>query len=213
MPGRGEGADEERRRSGRPYNTVDAPRLTRAFFGRDAREVARELLYKLIIRRTAAGELLAGRVVEVEAYLGAGDPASHAARGETARNAPMFGPPGFAYVYLIYGMWSCLNVVTGPAGAPAAVLLRAAAPLPPSPFAGDIRAASGPGRLCRAFAVDTRLNREDLVSGAALWLADDGAQPEEIVAAPRVGVDYAGPAAEWPWRFLVARHPAVSKPP
>jgi DNA-3-methyladenine glycosylase len=184
-------------------------RLPRDFYARDTVLIARELLGKLVSRRLPGGELLLGRIVETEAYSGPEDRASHASRGLTPRTRLMFGPPGIAYVYQIYGMWFCLNAVTGPEGFPAAVLLRAAA-LPGAP-----RAAAGPGKLCRALSIDKRQNGADLVLGEELWLADDGLRPSEeaIAAAPRVGVDYAGEWAERPWRFFLSDHPEVSVRP
>jgi DNA-3-methyladenine glycosylase len=179
-------------------------RLPRAFYDRDTRVVARELLGKLLVRGGRRA-----RIVETEAYHGPDDAAAHSFGGPTPRSAIMFGPPGVAYVYLIYGMWSCLNVVTGPAGFPSAVLIRAAALEEPG---ADPREAAGPGKLCRALAIDRALNGADLVAGQALWLGDDGAAAAGAVrAGRRVGVDYAGEWAERPWRYWIADHPAVSK--
>lgn len=182
--------------------------LPRSFYEQDTLSVARALLGKLIVRRLPEG-LFAARIVETEAYHGPEDRASHAFRGLTRRTAPMFGPAGFSYVYQIYGMWFCLNAVTGPEGFPAAVLLRAASPLTET----EKRALSGPGKLCRAMAIDKRLNQIDLTTPKDLWLADDGhhTPPESIAAAARIGVDYAGEWAQKPWRFFLKNHPDVSR--
>jgi DNA-3-methyladenine glycosylase len=151
----------------------------------------------------------AGRIVETEAYLGPHDLAAHSARGRTPRTEVMFGPPGHAYVYFIYGFWNLMNVVTGPPGVPQAVLLRALEPL-----AGLTGRTWGPGLLCRALHIDRRLNGADL-RGDALWLE----QPRRRAAAPRIaratriGVDYAGDWAQRPWRFFDRDSPFVSTAP
>ena len=199
------------------------PELTRDFFNRDAVTVARELLGKLLIRRDGR-TLLTGRIVEDEAYLGAEDPAAHAFAGRTARNFVLFGPPGRAYVYFIYGNHYCLNVSCLPDGQGECVLFRAMEPvfgvkamararglrLPPTPSAAQLRMiSSGPGRMAEAFGI-TRLrdNDKDLTSRRSdLWLADDGYRPERIVATPRIGITK---AVDRPLRFAVARNPYVS---
>jgi DNA-3-methyladenine glycosylase len=181
-------------------------RLTRSFYRRPALVVARDLLGRVLCRRGPDGEVLRGRVVEVEAYDGPDDRASHAWRGRTARNTPMFAAGGIAYVYQIYGMHFCLNVVTGERDWPAAVLLRAAE----APAEGT--SASGPGRLCRAFGIDRALDGQTL-AGRTLWLEEGLAVDEAAVrATPRIGVDYAGRSACRPYRFLIRDHPAVSGP-
>jgi DNA-3-methyladenine glycosylase len=184
-------------------------RIPRAFYERDTVEVARDLLGKVLSRRLHGGAVVQGRIVETEAYHGPDDRASHAFRGRTPRTSIMFGPPGIAYVYQIYGVWFCLNAVTMSDGFPAAVLVRGVH------LAGDDeRAGAGPGKLCRAMDIDRRLNGEDLVRGDALWLEDDGAPaPARIRAGRRIGVDYAGRWASRPWRFWIDAHPAVSKLP
>ena len=157
-----------------------------------------------LVHATPQG-LRAGRIVEVEAYLGADDPASHAARGLTPRNAPMFGPPGHAYVYRIYGLHDCFNVVTGAAGEPMAVLVRAAEveALPP----GAYPRADGPGRLCRAFGISRVHDRADLCSAGPgrLWIATGPAVPDAVGATPRIGV-----ADRQPLRLFDPASPAVS---
>jgi DNA-3-methyladenine glycosylase len=143
--------------------------------------------------------------VETEAYVGPDDRASHASRGRTARTALMFGPPGIAYVYLVYGMHYCLNAVTEPEGHPAAVLIRALEPL-----AGIDGPTNGPGRLCRALGLGRLDNGADLTAGPLCFTA--GPTPTgAVVAAPRVGVGYAGAWALKPWRFYLAESRWVSR--
>lgn len=181
------------------------PRLGPEFYRRDTLEVARELLGAVLCRRLPDGAVLRGKLVEVEAYDGPRDRASHAARGRTTRNAPMFGAGGIAYVYLVYGMYHCLNVVTGEESYPAAVLLRAAEPPTPG------LTASGPGRLARAFRIDRRLDGASLC-GPELWLERGERVPDRSVRrTARIGVAYAGWWARRRYRFLIAGHPAVSR--
>jgi DNA-3-methyladenine glycosylase len=179
--------------------------LPPAFYRRSAMQVARDLLGRRLCRRLPDGRVLAGRIVEVEAYDGPDDRASHARAGLTARTAPMFEPGGIAYVYLVYGMHHCLNVVTGDAGYPAAILVRAAeSPLPDA-------SASGPGRLTRAFAIDRSLDGASLL-GPELWLEVGAPVPDRAVArTPRIGVDYAGVWARRRMRLLIRGNPAVSR--
>ncbi len=187
--------------------TRDLTPLPRAFYGRDAETVARDLLGTRLAHRVG-GLLRVGRVVETEAYLGTHDLAAHSSRGRTARTEVMFGPPGFAYVYLIYGMHHCLNVVTDAPGTAAAVLIRAL-----EPVENLDGATNGPGRLCKAMAIDKTRNGHDLV-GRDLFLSAPaaGAGPFAVVARPRVGVDYAGDWAEKLLRFYIEGNPYVSKP-
>jgi DNA-3-methyladenine glycosylase len=196
--------------------------LARDFFNRDPRLVGRELLGKLLIRREGRKRLV-GRVVEVEAYLGKDDPAAHSFRGPTPRNLIMFGPPGFAYIYFIYGNHYCLNVSCQPKGQAGAVLFRALEPL-----AGlqemarsrdmtiasdrDLRLlTSGPGRMAEAFGVTReRDNGKDLTSPrSGLWLADDGFIPPRVLATKRIGITK---AADHLWRYVIAGNPFVSGP-
>jgi len=173
--------------------------LPASFYARPTLRVARALLGKYLVRETSAGSL-AGRIVEVEAYMGPEDRASHASRGRTKRTEVMFGPPGLAYVYMIYGMYHCLNVVTERIDYPAAVLIRA--------VEDEAGLADGPGRVCRLFEIDRRLNYHDLTSGKALWIEDRGVhvRRNQIGAFPRVGVAYAGPWAAKPWRFRLMKN-------
>lgn len=179
-------------------------KLPRSFYDRDTVTVARELLGKCLVHGAGASRKV-GRIVEVEAYVGAHDKASHSYRGYTARNAPMFGPPGHAYVYLIYGMYWCMNVVTEREGHASAVLIRAV-----EPVAGIVGRTQGPGLLCKAMGIDRRLNGCDL-TGDGLHIADDGFSGFRIVKRPRIGVDYAGSWARRHLRFYVAGNPFVSR--
>mgnify|MGYP000285150880 CR=1 FL=1 len=144
-------------------------------------------------------------IVETEAYQGPADLAAHSSRGRTARTEVMFGPPGHAYVYLIYGFWHCLNVVTAANGVPHAVLIRAL-----EPIEGIADTTHGPGLLCRALGIDRTLNSADM-TGSALWIERPAVyrQPR-IVRGTRIGVDYAGDWAHKPWRFMDQDSPYVS---
>jgi len=177
-------------------------KLPRSFYDRDTTLVARELLGKLLVVRDRIG-----RIVETEAYLGPHDRAAHSARGRTPRNAPMFGPPGHAYVYLIYGIYCCMNVVTEREGHAAAVLLRAL-----EPVANLIGKTSGPGLLCNAMGIDRQLTGRDLC-GDDFYIATDSQSnlSIKIVKRPRIGVDYAGPWARRHLRFYIAGNPFVSR--
>ena len=195
--------------------------MTTAFFNRDPRRVARALLGKLLIRKTAR-ETLAGRVVETEAYLGADDAAAHSAAGKTVRNAVLWGPPGHAYVYFIYGNHYCLNVSCLPDGEAGCVLFRALEPINGiesmaaargitiSKEADLKKLTSGPGRLCEAFGiVRERDNGKSIVSAESdLQLADDGFEIKRIVVTPRIGITK---SANKPLRFLVADNPFISR--
>ena len=168
----------------------------RTFFARSALAVARELIGMHLVHDDGT-RVLRGRIVETEAYLGPRDRAAHSSRGRTARTEVMFGPPGYAYVYFIYGFWNCLNVVTAREGVPHAVLLRALEPL-----AGVTDKTWGPGLLCRAMHVDRRLNGADLL-GRELWIESPRhAARVAIGRSTRIGVDYAGEWALRPWRFF-----------
>lgn len=180
-------------------------RLARSFYARDTTTVARDLLGKHVVHRVEGVERT-GRIVEVEAYLGPHDCAAHSARGLTPRTRVMFGPPGHAYVYLIYGIHHCLNVVTEPEGHGAAVLIRALEPV--SNLPGK---ASGPGLLCKALGVDRRLNGADLL-GDTLFITDGGATRFRVVKRPRIGVDYAGAWARRLLRFYIRGSGHVSRP-
>jgi DNA-3-methyladenine glycosylase len=172
-------------------------RLPKKFYMRSTLEVAGDLLGRVLCRRLPDGEVLRGRLLEVEAYDGPGDLASHASRGMTPRNAPMFEAGGIAYVYLVYGIHNCLNIVTGEKGYPAAILLRGVE----SP--GDGLSASGPGRLGRAFEIDRSLSGISFV-GNTLWLEAGEPPPRrKVTRTARVGVDYAGAWAKKKCRFVI----------
>jgi DNA-3-methyladenine glycosylase len=168
--------------------------LPRAYFSRPTLTVARSLVGKYLIR-CIDGREIAGKIVEVEAYVGSQDKACHASKGRTQRTEVMFGPAGVAYVYLIYGMYHCLNVVTERAEFPSAVLIRAIE------LKGEL--IDGPGRLCRSLQIDRSLNRMDLTTGESLWFEDRGETVGRgmVGAFPRIGVAYAGKWAEKLWRF------------
>jgi DNA-3-methyladenine glycosylase len=194
-------------------------RLRREFFARDTLAVARELLGQRLVR-ILEGQRLSGRIVEVEAYIGEKDQASHARFGRTGRNAPMYGPPGHAYVYFVYGMHYCLNVVTEQKGFPAAVLIRALEPLEGIEAMrarrsgrADVELTSGPARLCQALEIDRRFDGVDLCApDGGLFIERDAAVGESvIVAGPRVGVRGDETALAVPWRFLVRGNRYVSR--
>jgi DNA-3-methyladenine glycosylase len=213
--------------------------LDRAFYARDPRRVARELLGKVLVRQEAAGKLrrggsnhanglkadtrLTARIVEVEAYLGQNDPAAHSAAGQTLRNAVLFGPPGYAYIYFIYGNHYCLNVSCEPEGQGAGVLFRAVEPLSGIDEMAHARGiqisgprdltklTSGPGRLAEAFGITRdRDNGCDLTSSASgLWIGDDSYRARGIVTTPRIGITK---AADHPLRYLLGGNAFVSGP-
>ena len=192
--------------------------LSRRFYLRSPDVVARGLLGKVVARRRN-GEWLSGRIVETEAYFGQDDPAAHTFAGKTARNAVLFGPPGFAYVYFIYGMYSCLNVSCEPDGEPGGVLIRALEPLTGLEQMAKLRGlagtakpkllTSGPGRLCQALGI-TRAGQNGLDitdPDSELQFLDDGFRPRRIVATPRIGIRK---AVERPHRFFIAGNEFVS---
>lgn len=195
-----------------PKHTLNSAPLPRSFYLQDTVAVARGLLGKVLVHHADDG-VIAGRIVEAEAYL-RDDPACHASRGMTRRNAVMFGEPGRAYIYFTYGMYFCFNAVTAPEGTGEAVLVRAVEPLEGIELMMRNRGAdkltslaSGPGKLCRAFGLDRRHNGLDLTNGE-LVIADDGWRPGEIATASRVGIRL---AADKPWRFYLAENPHVSR--
>ncbi|NYT25000.1 DNA-3-methyladenine glycosylase [Alcaligenaceae bacterium] len=179
--------------------------LPRGFYQRPATEVAPALLGKLIVHETELG-LRIGRIVEVEAYLGRHDLAAHSSKGVTPRTRVMFGEAGHAYVYLIYGMHHCMNVVTGPPDSGSAVLLRAL-----EPVQGLSLNTSGPGRLTKALDIDKRHYGADLCGpDSSLYLADDGHEPIAVLTSPRIGVHYAGAWADKPLRYYMGGSDWVS---
>jgi DNA-3-methyladenine glycosylase len=205
-------------------NLSQARLLRRSFFNRDPREVGPQLLGRLIVRREKRS-LLAGRIVEVEAYLGANDAAAHAAVGRTARNEVLWGPPGHAYVYFIYGVYYCLNVSCMPDGQAGCVLVRALEPV--AGFRAMARArrleefeaasvrdlrklTSGPGRLTQALGITRpRDNAKDVLSlNSNLQILDDGFRPERVRITPRIGITK---SAEMPLRYIVPESPFLSR--
>jgi len=205
------------------FNLQRVRALNVDFYARDPRRVARELLGKVVVRRLGR-ERMAGRIVEVEAYLGTGDAAAHAAAGLTPRNRVLFGPPGRSYVYFIYGNYYCLNVSCLPDGVAGGVLFRALEPLAGlramsrnRGLTGELTERSkrllttGPGRLCEAMKITrTRDNDLDMTSpGSGIWIGDDGYRAPRIVVTRRVGITK---AAEHPLRYIIAGNQFVSGP-
>ena len=181
--------------------------LDESFFSRPAEIVARNLIGTILVRQLRTRQLR-GRIVETEAYVGPHDLACHAAKGRTRRTEVMFGPPGRAYVYFIYGMYEMLNIVTGGEGDAQAVLVRAADPLD-----GWEENLSGPGRLARGFGIKLSENALDLTTSKKLFVTPDPkSRPPRIVRTPRVGVDYAKHWKDELLRFVDADSAAVSKP-
>jgi DNA-3-methyladenine glycosylase len=195
----------------------DGRATARAWFDRSAEALAADLLGARMVHASPDG-VVGGRIVEVEAYAGPEDLAAHSSRGRTARNEVMFGPPGHLYVYLIYGLHHCLNVVAGPGNKPEAVLIRAMeidegidlARVRRGDRVPDVRLASGPGNVGQALGVDRLLNGTDLLDGPVRILARHGPMPP-IRSGPRVGVEYAGPWAARPMRFWIADDPHASR--
>jgi DNA-3-methyladenine glycosylase len=181
-------------------------KLPRSFYDRETIVVARELLGKYLVHESQRVERI-GRIVEVEAYLGPHDLAAHSARGLTERTKVMFGPPGHTYVYLIYGMYYCMNVVTEREGHASAVLLRALEPV--KNIEGRTQ---GPGLLCNALRIDKRVNAHDLLSDDFYIAASPKTDPFVIVKRPRIGVDYAKHWAKRHLRFYIKGNPFVSRP-
>jgi DNA-3-methyladenine glycosylase len=209
----------------RVFSSEQAKLLKRAFFNRDPRIVSRNLLGKLIIRKEGR-KILAGRIVEVEAYLGADDAAAHAAAGRTARNEVLFGPPGHAYIYFIYGVHYCLNISCLSEGDAGCVLIRALEPVQGIEAMAEARGlrsreldfssvrnlraiASGPGKLCEALQI-TRLrdNGKDMLSSSSdLVVTDDGYRAKKVSITPRIGITK---SAAMPLRYLIEGNAFVS---
>jgi DNA-3-methyladenine glycosylase len=192
--------------------------LPRSFYARPTLDVAADLLGKVLVHSTRAG-VASGMIVETEAYIGEDDPACHAAPGPTARNAPLYGPPGVAYVYLNYGMHYLVNTVTEAEGSPAAVLIRALQPIDGIDLMAKRRGARGrpisegdlcrgPGNLTQALGITLRENRLDLTTGP-LSIEDRGLSAGRVSWGPRIGIQK---AADRPWRCWIAGHPSVSGP-
>lgn len=198
------------------------PKLLRKFYSRPTLKVAKDLLGAQLVR-ILDGERLSGRIVEVEAYMGPTDAASHARFGPASRAAPMFGEPGYAYVYFTYGMHYCVNAVTEAAGSGTAVLLRALEPVQgmeqmranrlvrrPEGTVGDINLTNGPGKLCQALGINVSLNEVDLC-GEEMWIEQGNPMPDsQIATSPRVGIKQ---GREHQWRFYIADSQYVSAHP
>ena len=197
-------------------------KLSREFFARPALEVARDIIGRRLVHRTAGGTV-AGIVVEAEAYTGIDDPASHAYGGRrTRRNEVMWGPPGHAYIYQIYGMHLCFNVVSGREGEPQGTFIRAVRPAEglelmatrrglPLDDRSVRRLCNGPSKLCQAFGITRSMNGMDVCADELYFT--EGAAPPHVATSRRVGIDYAGEGRERPWRFLWDGDPSVSRPP
>ncbi len=197
---------------------LSGPALPRAFYDRPTLTVARELLGKVLVHR-APGGVAAGTIVETEAYIGEDDPACHAAPGPTARTAPLYGPPGFAYVYLNYGIHYLVNAVTESEGRPAAVLIRALQPLegirlmrrrraPDGRHIDDADLCRGPGNLTKALGISGSDNWLDLTS-SRLFIEDRGLRPDAVSFGPRIGIRV---AFDRPWRCWIVGNVSVSGP-
>lgn len=191
-------------------------KLPRSFYDQATVDVAMQLLGKYLVRKHREGVVM-GRIVETEAYIGPQDLACHASKGRTARTEVMFGPAGHAYVYFIYGFYHMLNLVTEAKDYPAAVLIRAVEPVTGVDLMRRRRGteilrnlASGPGKLCQAFAIDRSLNGADLC-GKILYVEDHGESVAQCQSKPRIGIDYAGEWKDKPYRFLVHDSEFVSK--
>jgi DNA-3-methyladenine glycosylase len=188
--------------------------LTPVFYARDTVKVAPDLLGKCLVRVTDEGKMVS-RIVEVEAYRGADDPASHAFRGLTPRNAPMYGEPGHAYIYFTYGNHYCLNITAARAGTPGAVLLRAVQPIEGvrlmmrlRPNVPGVELTNGPGKLTKALAIDKSLNEQDMTIYGPLFVTDPGRADFEIWCSTRIGIGY---GQDKRWRFYIKGNPYVSR--
>lgn len=182
-------------------------KLTSAFYTKDTITVAKELLGKYLVHINNGVKQVA-KIVEVEAYLGSHDLAAHSAKGLTPRTQVMFGPPGHAYIYLIYGLYHCLNIVTEPEGYGAAVLLRAVEPIKNIHYRTQ-----GPGLLCKAMHIDKQLNTHNLITSKQFYIAENpNLESFKIVKRTRIGVDYAGLWAKKLLRFYIKDNPFISKP-
>ena len=186
-----------------------ARKLPLSFYRRDTEQVAKELLGKKLVR-VYKGRRLSGIIVETEAYIGSHDKACHGfGHRRTERTKALYLEGGYSYVYLIYGMYHLLNAVTGNTEEPTAVLIRAIEPRE----GGDLGLTNGPGRLCEALVIDKKLNKVKL-NGSELFIEDaPNISAKQILATPRIGVDYAGESASWPLRFLIRDNAFVSKSP
>lgn len=193
-------------------------KLPKSFFRRPTLDVARDLLGKYLVVKHGRA-IVSGKIVETEAYVGEDDKACHASKGRTPRTETLYKEAGTVYVYLIYGMYHCVNIVTEKKDFPSAVLLRAAEPAEGIEVMKKRRKTeketalcSGPGKLCQAFGITRGMNGET-IAGDALWIEDRGVRVRgnDVMEATRVAVDYAGPCADHPWRFYIKDSPFVSR--
>ncbi|HOX97547.1 MAG TPA: DNA-3-methyladenine glycosylase [bacterium] len=186
--------------------------LDKSFFNRNTLEVAKSLLGKILVRQIGKVRM-SGRITEVEAYHGMDDLACHASKGKTERTKVMFDRPGMIYVYMIYGIYYCLNIVTMPPDFPAAVLIRSIEPIEGKKYIQKNRGektaeqnlTNGPGKLCQALAIDKKLNGKVLEEKSGLWVEDDGylLNEKDISSCKRIGVSYAKHCADWEWNFRI----------
>lgn len=194
-------------------------RIERKFYMRDAVTVGKDILGKIIVKKTADGRIMSGRITEVEAYMGITDKASHSYGGRrTKRTEVMYKEGGYSYVFLIYGMYECFNVTVGREGDPQAVLIRGVEPLENKNFMQEKRKvkkekdiSNGPGKLTKALGITREDNGADLTAGENIWLEDDGYKVKDIVETTRIGIDYAEEDALKPWRFYIKDSIFVSK--
>lgn len=194
-------------------------RIERKFYMRDAVTVGKDILGKIIVKKTADGRIMSGRITEVEAYMGITDKASHSYGGRrTKRTEVMYKEGGYSYVFLIYGMYECFNVTVGREEDPQAVLIRGVEPLENKNFMWEKRKvkkekdiSNGPGKLTKALGITREDNGADLIAGENLWLEDDGYKVKDIVETTRIGIDYAEEDALKPWRFYIKDSIFVSK--
>ena len=194
-------------------------RIEREFYMRDAVTVGKDILGKIIVKKTADGRIMSGRITEVEAYMGTTDKASHSYRGRrTKRTEVMYKEGGYSYVFLIYGMYECFNVTAGREGDPQAVLIRGVEPLENKNLMWEKRKvkkekdiSNGPGKLTKALGITREDNGADLTEGENLWLEDDGYKVKDIIETTRIGIDYAEEDVLKPWRFYIKDSIFVSK--
>ncbi len=194
-------------------------RLSREFYNQDGITVAKQLLGAVLVRKTPQG-ITAGKIVETEAYMGEIDAAAHSFKPRSPRTEIQYGEGGFAYIYMIYGMYWCMNVVANTKDIPQAVLIRALEPVEGIELMQSRRntqniknLCSGPGKLCQALAIDKSCYGLDLLGDELYIVQGDELMPEQIAATPRINIDYAGEAKDYPWRFIIDKNPHVSKIP
>ena len=194
-------------------------RLKKDFYMRDGITVAKDLLGKIIYKKREDGKIFSGRIVEVEAYPGINDKGSHSYNNKkTKRNEKMFEEGGIAYIFLIYGMYQCFNVVVSRKDDPQCVLIRGIEPIENKELMWEVRKVkkekdltNGPGKLTKALGITKEDNGEDLINGTNIWLEDDGYKIKDIIETTRIGIDYAEEDALKPWRFYIKDNIFVSK--